>query len=140
MCKHIAATLYGVGSLLDKSPELFFKLRGVDHLELIDTSVAITTGKKDSDSLDESSLEAIFGIELSDSAKVIPRTKVSPHTNGEGATKKKAVKKAVKKKTVKTNKKVVKKMVKKVVKKTVKKTVKKAVKKTKKTVRKKAGR
>jgi uncharacterized Zn finger protein len=35
MCKHIAATLYGVGSRLDREPELLFKLRAVDHLELI---------------------------------------------------------------------------------------------------------
>src|SRR6266567_3969458 len=35
MCKHVAATLYGVGSRLDYQPELLFKLRGVDHMELI---------------------------------------------------------------------------------------------------------
>ena len=35
MCKHVAAVLYGVGARLDDSPELIFKLRGVDHEELI---------------------------------------------------------------------------------------------------------
>jgi len=30
MCKHCAATLYGVGVQLDKNPLLFFKLRGID--------------------------------------------------------------------------------------------------------------
>jgi uncharacterized Zn finger protein len=35
MCKHVAATLYGVGNRLDREPELLFKLRAVDHLELI---------------------------------------------------------------------------------------------------------
>jgi len=30
MCKHCAATLYGVGARLDKEPLLFFKLRGMD--------------------------------------------------------------------------------------------------------------
>ncbi len=35
MCKHVAATLYGVGNRLDHQPELLFKLRQVDHLELI---------------------------------------------------------------------------------------------------------
>jgi uncharacterized Zn finger protein len=35
MCKHVAATLYGVGNRLDRQPELLFKLRQVDHLELI---------------------------------------------------------------------------------------------------------
>jgi uncharacterized Zn finger protein len=134
MCKHIAATLYGVGSLLDKLPELFFKLRGVDHLELIDTSVAITTGKKDSDSLDESSLEAIFGIELSDSTETEPQSKPKKKMA------KKTIKKAVKKATRKVVKKKAAKKKQKVVKKTVKKTVRKAVKTTKKTVRKKTGR
>src|SRR5215208_688935 len=35
MCKHVAATLYGVGARLDEQPELLFRLRQVDHLELI---------------------------------------------------------------------------------------------------------
>jgi uncharacterized Zn finger protein len=35
MCKHVAATLYGVGTRLDQEPELLFKLRAVDHEELI---------------------------------------------------------------------------------------------------------
>jgi uncharacterized Zn finger protein len=35
MCKHIAATLYAIGNRLDREPELFFKLRQVDHLDLI---------------------------------------------------------------------------------------------------------
>ena len=35
MCKHVAATLYGVGSRLDRQPDLLFTLRRVDHLELI---------------------------------------------------------------------------------------------------------
>ena len=30
MCKHVAATLYGVGARLDHEPELLFTLRGVD--------------------------------------------------------------------------------------------------------------
>jgi len=35
MCKHVAATLYGVGARLDDRPELLFLLRGVDHQDLI---------------------------------------------------------------------------------------------------------
>ena len=30
VCKHVAATLYGVGARLDHSPESFFSLRGID--------------------------------------------------------------------------------------------------------------
>jgi uncharacterized Zn finger protein len=35
MCKHVAATLYGVGARLDDRPELLFVLRGVDHEDLL---------------------------------------------------------------------------------------------------------
>ena len=40
MCKHVAATLYGVGSRLDENPFLFFTLRGIDIDNLIDTTIA----------------------------------------------------------------------------------------------------
>jgi uncharacterized Zn finger protein len=133
MCKHVAATLYGVGALLDKKPELFFTLRGVDHLELIDTSVSIVTDKKDSDTLDEGNLEDIFGIELSDSLEMKPQSQKS------NAPKKSPKRKKAAKKSVKKSKKVIKKTVKKAVKKSVKKTIKKAVKKTVKKAVKKTG-
>lgn len=45
MCKHVAATLYGVGARLDNSPELLFKLRAVQVEELIATDFAIEKGK-----------------------------------------------------------------------------------------------
>jgi uncharacterized Zn finger protein len=35
MCKHIAATLYGIGARLDEDPTLFFTLRGVAMADLI---------------------------------------------------------------------------------------------------------
>jgi len=128
MCKHVAAVLYGVGVLLDKSPELFFKLRGVDHLELIDSSVSIATGKKDSETLDEGALEDIFGVELADSLE--PKTKVTKKSTKKAATKKVAKKRATTKKTTK----------KKVIKKTSQRTIKKAVSKpTKKKTTKKSG-
>ena len=44
MCKHAAAVLYGVGSRLDKSPELLFRLRGVDEAELIAADMALPRG------------------------------------------------------------------------------------------------
>jgi len=66
MCKHVAATLYGVGNRLDQQPELLFKLRQVDHLELIagaGSSVASpkTGGKK---TIAADRLADVFGIEL----------------------------------------------------------------------------
>jgi len=71
MCKHVAAVLYGVGARLDQQPELLFRLRQVDHLELIAEAVVSTPvrraaarGKKTIASRD---LANVFGIELADS-------------------------------------------------------------------------
>jgi len=41
ICKHVAATLYGVGSRLDADPAQLFKLRGVNFEELIDVNQAV---------------------------------------------------------------------------------------------------
>ena len=66
MCKHVAATLYGVGNRLDHQPELLFKLRQVDHLELIAQAASSiakpTTGRKKTIAADQ--LADVFGIEL----------------------------------------------------------------------------
>jgi uncharacterized Zn finger protein len=69
MCKHVAATLYGVGARLDEKPELLFLLRGVDHLELIAaeaSSAAFLDNNKKSRSktIDDGDLGDIFGIDL----------------------------------------------------------------------------
>lgn len=40
LCKHLAATLYGVGARLDHNPELLFLLRGVDPSNLISRASA----------------------------------------------------------------------------------------------------
>ena len=139
MCKHVAATLYGVGVLLDQNPELFFKLRGVDHLELIDSSVSVSTGRKDSETLDEGALEDIFGVELADSLE--PKAKTSRKSKKKATVKKattttskKSATKTVKKTTVKKAKpatKAPKKIAKKAPKKAAKKETKKSSKKTK---------
>jgi uncharacterized Zn finger protein len=39
MCKHIAATLYGVGARLDEDPSLFFTLRQVNMKDLVSQAV-----------------------------------------------------------------------------------------------------
>jgi uncharacterized Zn finger protein len=39
MCKHVAATLYGVGARLDHEPEMLFTLRGVDPVEMVEAAV-----------------------------------------------------------------------------------------------------
>jgi uncharacterized Zn finger protein len=72
MCKHVAAVCYGVGARLDERPELLFRLRGVDHEELIATDasalVAITenTAAGGRRRIAENDLADVFGIEMSD--------------------------------------------------------------------------
>lgn len=72
MCKHVAAVMYGVGARLDAAPELLFKLRGVDHSELIalDTSADISIGKRSGRrrTLAPESVNALFGIDDEDAA------------------------------------------------------------------------
>lgn len=64
MCKHAAAVLYGVGSRLDDSPELLFRLRGVDEAELIAADMALPQGATTADTLADGDLGDIFGIDL----------------------------------------------------------------------------
>jgi uncharacterized Zn finger protein len=66
MCKHVAATLYGVGNRLDREPDLLFKLRQVDHLELIAQAGRPApklkgAGRK---TIAKDQLADVFGIEL----------------------------------------------------------------------------
>lgn len=135
MCKHVAAALYGVGAQLDVSPELFFKLRGVDHLELLSASAALPSGKRDAETLDEASLSDIFGVELADVLDPLPGDAVVAATPSAGRppaktakkkarTAKKTAKKAAKKAA---GQRAAKKAVKKAVKKAAKKLPKKAV-------------
>ncbi len=35
MCKHVAAVLYGIGARLDETPEVLFRLRGQDEMDLV---------------------------------------------------------------------------------------------------------
>jgi uncharacterized Zn finger protein len=45
LCKHIAATLYGIGNRLDNDPSLFFKLRSIDIEKLISTTISNNVNK-----------------------------------------------------------------------------------------------
>ena len=66
MCKHVAATLYGVGNRLDREPQLLFKLRQVDHLELIAQAgqPAPKQKSKGRKTISREQLADVFGIEL----------------------------------------------------------------------------
>ncbi len=66
MCKHVAAVLYGVGVMLDTSPDLFFVLRSVDPTELLSAAAEETlsaVGGTDA-ALAGEDLSALFGISL----------------------------------------------------------------------------
>jgi len=69
MCKHIAATLYGIGARLDTQPQLLFGLRRVDAKDLIARAGGGETlaqkTPKSSRILDSSKLTDVFGIDLS---------------------------------------------------------------------------
>lgn len=45
LCKHTASALYGTGARLDKQPELFFTLRGVNMNELVGKAAAHAAGR-----------------------------------------------------------------------------------------------
>jgi len=73
MCKHLAATLYGVGARLDHQPELLFTLRQVDHRELIANVSDVARSSKPAGrgkrtTIAAHSLADVFGIELDDAA------------------------------------------------------------------------
>ncbi len=87
MCKHVAAVLYGVGARLDRTPELLFRLRGVDHEELIvsDAEAAVTTATSRSKSkrLADGELSDVFGIDLDTSGESVRRTRCARRVRDE---------------------------------------------------------
>jgi uncharacterized Zn finger protein len=73
MCKHVAATLYGVGARLDAEPELFFRLRRVDQLDLLTAASSgaalAAQGGGTRKRIANPALGEVFGIELDESAQ-----------------------------------------------------------------------
>ena len=68
MCKHVAASLYGVGARLDEKPLLFFELRGIDVDHFIDVTLAnkveamlANAGNVSSRMMDDSAV-GLFGV------------------------------------------------------------------------------
>jgi uncharacterized Zn finger protein/DNA-binding transcriptional regulator YiaG len=76
LCKHLAAVLYGVGARLDQQPELLFRLRGVDHQQLISADLdptRITEGTGKGRRLAGEDLSGLFGVDLDDEPSPAPR-------------------------------------------------------------------
>ena len=72
LCKHIAATLYGVGIRLDEDPDLLFRLRKVNATDLVTRATErLTTashGKSGRRAIASARLSSVFGIELDGAA------------------------------------------------------------------------
>jgi len=79
MCKHVAATLYGIGARLDAQPELLFGLRKVDAKELIaragESGAPVQKSPGSGRILDSSKLADVFGIDLGGGAEPKPSRK-----------------------------------------------------------------
>jgi len=95
MCKHIAATLYGIGVRLDAEPELLFGLRQVDAKELIaragDEAVYVRKKPGAGRILDASKLADVFGIDFGravpePSGRPAAKTKSQASRKGKSAT------------------------------------------------------
>ena len=66
MCKHVAATLYGVGARLDDAPELLFRLRHVEPQDLIQHlgELPARVPGEQAGQLASTDLSALFGIDI----------------------------------------------------------------------------
>lgn len=71
MCKHTAVVLYAIGAKIDENPQLLFKLRGVNILELISSSIEIERKRiltrcnnKNLNTLKTTNLAEIFNIDI----------------------------------------------------------------------------
>jgi uncharacterized Zn finger protein len=95
MCKHVAAVLYGIGARFDRQPELLFRLRGVDEMELIAAAGKGTPLSKQAPAagkrLGGEDLSAMFGLDMAQSAGADvaatgrkPAKKKSPKKAAEG--------------------------------------------------------
>ncbi len=87
MCKHVAATLYGVGARLDEDPALFFTLRQAAIDDLVTQAVqskassiiekATTEGSK---VIADDKLSDLFGLDMDDLVPVKPAKKRNKKT------------------------------------------------------------
>lgn len=85
MCKHCAATLYAVGTLLDDNPRHLFTLRGVDPAELSGNATStiasltapVNQAADRAAALEGSELSDLFGIDLGDLSSLVVPMEVS---------------------------------------------------------------
>ncbi len=106
MCKHVAATLYGVGARLDHVPELLFTLRRVDPTEMVEAAIDQPTGVgkvRKSRVLETDELSSVFGVDIDmdgvSSDESSTSTRPAKRTLRAAKTRKPAASKATKKKS-----------------------------------------
>jgi len=100
MCKHVAATLYGIGTRLDDNAGLFFKLRKVKIDDLIQETLKDHSykllekaEKMGPAKIAESDLSGLFGIDMEENSDLdLPET--TKKVAGAGKTLRKATKKS----------------------------------------------
>ena len=123
MCKHVAATLYGIGARLDEDPGLFFKLRKVKVDDVIQQTVKDQSDKllkkaekASARTIAESDLSGMFGIDMEenidfDSPKTAKKVsgaretppKAAKRTKAKASKRKPGIKTNTKKKTSRTS-------------------------------------
>ena len=73
LCKHVAAVLYSVGSILDKEPLIIFQLRGINVTKYISEEIVAQTNnllvglyqrKEEERVIDKSLISDVFGIDF----------------------------------------------------------------------------
>jgi len=90
MCKHVAAVLYGIGARFDHQPELLFRLRAVNEMELIASAGSATPLAKRAPSAGKllgSEDLSIFGLDMAEIAspaksKRAAKRRVTTNTKG----------------------------------------------------------
>ena len=111
MCKHVAATLYGVGARLDEDPTLFFTLRGVDTGDLIKRTVTSKAedllkkaSKKSFRIIEGADLSSVFGIDLAEETGLsTPEDVAGMEMHADRNVRKASAQKALKKRVKKAN-------------------------------------
>jgi len=87
MCKHVAATLYGVGARLDHQPEMLFTLRGVDPTEMVKAAMEqpASLGERGKGRiLLSEDLSSLFGVDI-DASSVVEQKSVPKNKRGQAA-------------------------------------------------------
>ncbi len=103
MCKHVAATLYGVGTRLDHDPAMFFSLRGIKMDDLVSEAIQAQASqlieksktKKSKRIIQNADLSSQFGIDFDGSdlpgsklkSTSKPKSKIKPKSKSKSKSK-----------------------------------------------------